>query len=409
MLGLLRNRIQSAHDPAASPNEDAPKHTSRLQTLNTHLASRTTILGSKPSVADIALFSYLTRLISSWDSSTRTGEQGYHHIVRHANFVQNSPLFGPLKLDEGDRVKIDEDDVVSKIKPVDMKAERERKKKEKEEAAKAGAGGTQSSAAPESGSAQKEKKTAKDKAKDKAEAIGGAAAATATVVVGGKKKEKKEKAPKQQPPKPAEKPVGPGMVDMRVGHILKAVQHPNADSLYVSTIACGDAPGTDNTDEFEGQVCRTVCSGLSGRVPLEVMNGARVVVIANLKPVTMRGVKSCAMVLCASERPAEGADPHGAKVELCEVPEGSGAGERVYVEGFGDGAGDEPEKQLNPKKKVWESVQPGFYTDSDLGVFWDVEKTALAGEGDGKRTGCGRLRTKDGQIKARTIAGASCS
>lgn len=397
---------------AASPNEDAPKQTSRLATLNSHLASRTTILGSKPSVADIALLTHLAPLISSWDAPTRTGEQGYHHIVRHADFVQHSPLFGPLQLDAADRVEINADDVVSPIKPVDAKAEKERKKREKEEAAKAGAasaaaaGATPSSAAPDAATPQ-EDRSVKEKVKDKAAHIGEAAAAA--VGAGGKskkdKKEKKEKQPKAPQPKPIEKPLGPNLVDMRVGHILKAVQHPNADSLYVSTIACGDAPGTENTEEYEGQVCRTVCSGLNGKVPLDVMNGAKIVVIANLKPVTMRGIKSCAMVFCASTRAKEGEDPHGGTVELLKVPEGANVGDKVYVEGF-DG---EPEAQLNPKKKVFETVQPGFYTTDNLEVVWDIEKTSLTGEGEAKKTGSGKVITKAGTITARTIVNASCS
>lgn len=325
--------------------------------------------------------------------------------------MQAAPLFGPLKLDSADKVDINADEVVSPIKPVDAKAEKERKRKEKEDAAKAGAasaaaaGATASSAAPESASPAEEKGV-KEKVKDKAASIGEAAAAA--VGAGGKKKdkkEKKEKQPKAPAPKPIEKPAGPNLVDMRVGHILKAVQHPNADSLYVSTIACGDAPGTENTEEYEGQVCRTVCSGLIGKVPPEVMNGAKIVVIANLKPVTMRGVKSCAMVFCASTRAKEGEDPHGGTVELLKVPEGANVGDKVYVEGF-DG---EPEAVLNPKKKVFESVQPGFYTTENLEVVWDMEKTPLAGEGEAKKTGSGKVVTKAGVITARTIVNASCS
>ncbi|KAL1972843.1 hypothetical protein VTN31DRAFT_6385 [Thermomyces dupontii] len=122
-------------------------------------------------------------------------------------------------------------------------------------------------------------------------------------------KEKKEKKEKQ--PKPAAAPAAPpspSLIDLRVGHILRAIRHPNADSLYVSTIDCGDAPGSDNTsvDEATGKTVRTVCSGLNGLVPLEEMQGRKVVVVCNLKPVTMRGIKSAAMVLAASPRVAEG-------------------------------------------------------------------------------------------------------
>lgn len=48
----------------------------------------------------------------------------------------------------------------------------------------------------------------------------------------------------------------------------------------------------------------------------------------NLKPVTMRGVKSYAMLLCASKD-----DGENRGVEFVLPPEGSQPGERVYFEG----------------------------------------------------------------------------
>ncbi len=44
-----------------------------------------------------------------------------------------------------------------------------------------------------------------------------------------------------------------------------------------------------------------------------------------------------------------------------EPPEGSAPGERVTAEGF-DG---EPEEQLNPKKKVFEQIQPDLLTNAE--------------------------------------------
>lgn len=52
-------------------------------------------------------------------------------------------------------------------------------------------------------------------------------------------------------------------------------------------------------------------------------------VICNLKPVTMRGVKSFAMLLCASSR--DGKEEGG--VQFVLPPEGSQPGERIYFEG----------------------------------------------------------------------------
>jgi aminoacyl tRNA synthase complex-interacting multifunctional protein 1 len=188
----------------ASAGEDAAKTSERLSSLNTHLASRTTVLGAKPSVADIALYQKLAPVVSKWSVEERTGEQGYHHIVRHLDFVQNSPAFG-LKLD--DKVNVDLDSVVFKIKPVDAKAEKERKKKEKEAAAAgAAASGTATQTTLTGDQAGEGKKSKKEKAKDLAQSAGDAVASTvAGKPVGGppegaptKKKEKKEKQPKPQ-------------------------------------------------------------------------------------------------------------------------------------------------------------------------------------------------------------------
>jgi tRNA-binding EMAP/Myf-like protein len=212
--------------------------------------------------------------------------------------------------------------------------------------------------------------------------------------------QKKEKAPKQpkpsKAPAPPAAPLSPALIDLRVGHILRCIAHPNADSLFVSTIAMGDEEGTEHThvDEETGKVVRTVCSGLNGLVPLAEMQDRKVVVVANLKPVNMRSIKSAAMVLAASPKAEEGADPHAADrvVELVQVPEGSEAGDKVHFEGWPYGEGKGPEKQLNPKKKVWESIQPGFYTGEDLAVGFDAEaaegveggKGLLVVEGKGK-------------------------
>ena len=229
------------------------------------------------------------------------------------------------------------------------------------------------------------------------------AAASATGAPEGKqkqKKEKKEKASKQPAPPPAPAVLSPGLIDLRVGHILKAIKHPEADSLYVSTIAMGDKPGTDDTAEVDGQICRTVCSGLNGLVPLEEMQGRKVVVVCNLKPVKMRGIKSSAMVLAASPRIKEGeVDDHKGPVELVNPPADAKAGERVYFEGWPA----EPEKVLNPKKKIWETFQPGFTTTDDLEVAFDA---GVVKELEGK-TGLGKLVTESGGVcKVPTLTGA---
>lgn len=374
----------------AVPDEDEAKHAERLGSLNIHLSTRTTLLGSKPSVADVGLFYRLAPAVKRWSAEERTGEKGYHHIVRYIDFVQNAPLFG-LSLPADGKVDINVDDVKFIHKPIDPKAEKERLKKEKAAAA-AGAAGSESQAPLVVGKGKQDAnaKSKPEPAEAKAKGTDGAPPQQ------GIKKEKKEKAPKPQKQAPKETPLSPHLIDLRVGHILKAIPHPDADSLYVSTIACGDPTGTDNTSEHEGQVVRTVCSGLNGLIPLEEMQGRKIIAVCNLKPVKMRGVLSSAMVLAASPRLKEGEeDNHKGPVELVNPPEGAAAGERVNF----SGCEGEPEGQLNPKKKIWESLQPGFTTTEGMEVgFEAVGVEALKGTEGEKGQGVRRLVTRSGGI-----------
>lgn len=146
-------------------------------------------------------------------------------------------------------------------------------------------------------------------------------------------------------------------LDIRVGLITKVQKHPDADSLYVEEIDVGEAAP------------RTVVSGLVNYIPIEEMQNRKVCVLCNLKPATMRGIKSHAMVLAAS-------NSEHTKVELVEPPRDASIGERVKFSGF-DG---EPDDVLNPKKKVWETLQVDLNTDANLVArFKDLPFTTSAG------------------------------
>ena len=386
--------VQKSRD-LISACEDQKKISEHLSSLNSHLSTRTTLLGAKPSIADVAVYGSVAQMVKSWSEDQRTGAHGYPHIVRYVDFVQNAELFG-LSIPDGEKVAIDPEKVLIVPKPLDPREEKERKRKEKEAA-------TAAEVKP-LGTSQTKKEKVKEvvaSAKDtmKAAVAGGAAAAPGT-------KEKREKAPKQQKQPAKEIPLSPALIDLRVGHILKAVTHPNADSLYVSTIAVGDSSGTENTSEYEGQVVRIVCSGLNGLVPLEEMQDRKIVAVCNLKPVTMRGIKSAAMVLAASPRLAEGeADNHAGPVELVSPPRDAKAGDRILFDGW-DG---EPEGVLNPKKKVWEMCQVGFTTTDDLGVAFEVGKVEqLKGDPAEGKPALGRLRVKGGgECRVKSLKGAT--
>ncbi|KAJ0702939.1 putative methionine--tRNA ligase [Helianthus annuus] len=152
-----------------------------------------------------------------------------------------------------------------------------------------------------------------------------------------------------------EKEVTIDRLDIRVGVIKEVQKHPDADSLYVEKIDVGE------------EQPRTVVSGLVKYIPLEEMQNRKVCVLCNLKPATMRGIKSQAMVLCASTID---------KVELVEPPEGAAVGERVTFAGFVG----EPDDVLNPKKKVWETLQVDLHSDKNLvACYKDLPFTTSAG------------------------------
>lgn len=168
------------------------------------------------------------------------------------------------------------------------------------------------------------------------------------------KKPDKEKKPKAVAP--AELPVThTGRLDIRVGLIKDVQQHENADSLYVEKI--------DLNEEHP----RTVVSGLVKHIAKEDMLNRLVIVLCNLKPAAMRGIKSEGMVLCAT-----GSD---GKVELLTPPEGSKAGDKIVFTGFEDGTAD---AVLNPKKKVWETIQPLLFTDESKEACYKVSDTVTA-------------------------------
>ncbi|XP_004476259.2 aminoacyl tRNA synthase complex-interacting multifunctional protein 1 isoform X2 [Dasypus novemcinctus] len=172
-----------------------------------------------------------------------------------------------------------------------------------------------------------------------------------------KKGEKKEKKQQQSVAGSADsKPIDASRLDLRIGCIITARKHPDADSLYVEEVDVGEtAP-------------RTVVSGLVNHVPLEQMQNRMVILLCNLKPAKMRGVLSQAMVMCASS-------PE--KVEILAPPNGSLPGDRITFDAFPG----EPDKELNPKKKIWEQIQPDLYTNDECVATYKGAPFEVKGKG----------------------------
>jgi aminoacyl tRNA synthase complex-interacting multifunctional protein 1 len=175
------------------------------------------------------------------------------------------------------------------------------------------------------------------------------------------KKEKVEKPKKEKAAPAADKPeievMDVSRLDMKVGKIVEVSRHPDADSLYLEKIDCGE------------EKPRTVISGLVKHVPIEEMQNRMVVILCNLKPAKMRGITSEAMVMCASSPD---------KVEIMAPPANSVPGDVITCEGFSRNP-DLP--FMNPKKKIFEAVAPDLKVNSDLVGCYKGSPLIVEGKG----------------------------
>ena len=123
-------------------------------------------------------------------------------------------------------------------------------------------------------------------------------------------------------------------MDLRVGTIVDAWDHPDSEKLIVEEIEVGE-------DEP-----RQIVSGLRAFYAADAIVGKRCVVVANLPKAKLAGVESAGMVLCGSAGDK-------ASVEILEPPAGAADGERAFVDGA-DGAAATPNQVK--KKKLWPPV-----------------------------------------------------
>lgn len=307
---------------------------SKLSELNNALRDRSFLTsGSQPTEADVVVFEHSIPVLEKELSAENQLDvhSRLRHVLRWAHYLQNLlQLENPLAIDTS--LELPREIIEKPAKPAkgsDPKAQNTK---------------------------TKEKKGKGDKGQDNSEKVRGKPDEATLAKL--REEAKARKAAKKEANKPANQSgqqaaVAPtvSMIDFRVGFIERAIKHPDADSLYVSTIDVGDAEGP-----------RTVCSGLVKHFSLEDMQQRRVVVVCNLKPVNMRGIKSTAMVLC-------GSDESTGRVEFVEPPKDAKAGDRVFFEGHSG----EPLSQLNPKKKIWETFQPHFTTNEKLEVVFREE------------------------------------
>ena len=96
-------------------------------------------------------------------------------------------------------------------------------------------------------------------------------------------------------------------LDLRVGEIKEVKDHPNADKLYVLSVDIGEE-------------MREIVAGMRHYYKREELIGKKIIIVANLKPVMLRGVKSNGMLLAAQK---------GEKVVLLEPGKDIGNGAKV--------------------------------------------------------------------------------
>lgn len=78
-------------------------------------------------------------------------------------------------------------------------------------------------------------------------------------------------------------------VDLRIGTIRSAEPHPNADRLLVLKVDIGESEP------------RQLVAGIRDTYDVRTLVGQQIVVVANLKPVKLRGVESRGMLLAGKD------------------------------------------------------------------------------------------------------------
>jgi len=149
-------------------------------------------------------------------------------------------------------------------------------------------------------------------------------------------------------------------LDMRLGVIIKAWEHPDSDKLWCEEIDIGE------------EKPRLIASGLRHFYANESdLTGRKVLVLANLKARPLGGFKSEGMVLCASNKAHD-------VVKFVEVPADAPVGEAVHFDGL-EGAPATPAQIA--KKKILEKVLPLLVTGDGGRCTYKGEKDFLLDSG----------------------------
>ena len=172
-------------------------------------------------------------------------------------------------------------------------------------------------------------------------------------------------------------------VAFRACTVLDAEPHPEAESLLVCKVDCGDV-----ADDGSPQP-RTVVAGLANKIAINELVGKHIVAVTNLKSAKMRGIESTAMLLAASD----GKEGDDEKVELLVVPDEVPNGELLSLE---DKEPSEPDALMKSKGalKAFDRVKSALRTNSDGEATWTKDDSSH------------RLVTSQGPVKTASLKDA---
>jgi aminoacyl tRNA synthase complex-interacting multifunctional protein 1 len=253
-----------------------------LGDLDSLLIPKTYIATNYVTAADVALYGELHPFIAKLQPSEYYAVPS---LTRYFDHIQSRPSVRTSAESLGEAFKVVTFDLENA--PKFKRKVEPSKKKEKAPKAPTDEGAktaTKTAQVPSTSSAAPADKSQKKDKQEKKKEV--APEAGSSKEAGGSKKGGGGKAPAAD----EEEPV-PSMIDLRVGHIVDVIKHPDADGLYIEQIDLGEETGP-----------RTVVSGLVNYIPIEQMRDKYLVAVCNLKPASMRGVKSFAMVLCATSK-----------------------------------------------------------------------------------------------------------
>ncbi|XP_061586631.1 aminoacyl tRNA synthase complex-interacting multifunctional protein 1-like [Cololabis saira] len=171
----------------------------------------------------------------------------------------------------------------------------------------------------------------------------------------GKPREQQKAAEKDSVADQEDGKVDVSRLDLRVGRVMMAVQLPDNESMYMQ-IEVGDF------------FARTVVSKLAKHISVDQMQNRPVVLLCNLQPVVTGGFVNQALLLCAISQD---------RVEILNPPSEAVPGDRISFQDFPG----EPDKELTPKKKVWEQILPDLCTDAQCVATYKGAPFEIIGKG----------------------------